>query len=194
MVELEAGNPSAGLGHATRIGAANPFATVTLAQALTENARWPEALAEFEARWDRLPEGARMPARPYLAMALAGAGERERARATAREAVSSSRDAGARVSEARALIALARVLVRADGSAARDEVEPALDQAARLAEETGARLFEPAIHETRAELLAVLGDAKTRRHELSLARRLYAEMGADGHAERLARELSAEPE
>ncbi len=55
----------------------------------------------------------------------------------------------------------------------------------------GARPFEAQIHEVSAELGALLGDDPGREHELREAHRLYAEMGATGHAERLAQELAA---
>jgi hypothetical protein len=45
------------------------------------------------------------------------------------------------------------------------------------------------LHEARAELERACGDAAAAERELHQAQRLYAEMGATGHAERLAREL-----
>ena len=48
----------------------------------------------------------------------------------------------------------------------------------------------PLLHEARAELERACGDAAAAERELREAQRLYAEMGATGHAERLARELA----
>ena len=45
-------------------------------------------------------------------------------------------------------------------------------------------------HEERANVARALGDEAAREHELAVAHRLYAEMGATGHAERLAREIA----
>jgi len=56
--------------------------------------------------------------------------------------------------------------------------------------ESGARVFEPAIAEARAELARVTGDEGARDRLRREALRLYQELGASGHAERLAAELS----
>ncbi len=74
--------------------------------------------------------------------------------------------------------------------AAEREIEAALDRTLELVEETGARVFVPEVHEERAELARLRGDDNTCERELREAHRLYTEMGATGHAERLARELS----
>ncbi len=62
-------------------------------------------------------------------------------------------------------------------------------RAAKLVEETGATVFEPHVHLARSELAKLLGD-DARRH-LREAHRLFTEMGATGHAERVARELDS---
>jgi len=86
-------------------------------------------------------------------------------------------------------LSLARVLRGADGLAAQQEIEAALDRALELIEETDSRVFVPQVHEERAALAQLLGDDATRQRELREAHRLYTEMGATGHAERLAEEL-----
>jgi hypothetical protein len=58
-----------------------------------------------------------------------------------------------------------------------------------LIDETGARAWQPEVHECRAQLARLRGDTETARHELDAARRLYAEMGATAQVERLAREI-----
>jgi len=55
--------------------------------------------------------------------------------------------------------------------------------------ETEARCREPIVHEISAELARLRADEATRERELRQAHRLFAEMGATGHAERLAKEL-----
>ena len=55
---------------------------------------------------------------------------------------------------------------------------------------TGAGAHIPSVPLARAELAGVLGDEATCERELREAHRLYSEMGATGHAERVARELS----
>ena len=88
-----------------------------------------------------------------------------------------------------ARLALARALLAVDGPAAREDVEAGLARASEWVDESGARAFEPHILEVRAELAEVLGDQAARERELREAHRLYTEMGAAGHAERVAREL-----
>ena len=88
-----------------------------------------------------------------------------------------------------ARLALARALLAVDGPAAREDVEAGLARASEWVDESGARAFEPQMLEVRAELAEVLGDQTAREHELREAHRLYTEMGAVGHAERVAREL-----
>jgi hypothetical protein len=76
-----------------------------------------------------------------------------------------------------------------EGAAARPAIEESLARALGLVGETGAQGLEPQIIEARAELARLLGDDATRERHLREAHRLYTEMGATGHAERLAREL-----
>ena len=49
--------------------------------------------------------------------------------------------------------------------------------------------LEPHVYEVRAGFADLLGDEATREHERREAHRLFAEMGATGHAQRVAREL-----
>ncbi len=62
-----------------------------------------------------------------------------------------------------------------------------------LIESTGARVYIPHVHETRARLAHRAGDEAAFERELREAQRLHTEMGATGHAARLARELEALP-
>jgi adenylate cyclase len=123
----------------------------------------------------------------HLADACAGLGDYARAREAAAEAVAIADREGVR--RASIQISLARVLRSADGLAAEREIEAALDRALELVEETGSRVFVPEVHEERAQLARLRGDDATRERELREAHRLYTEIGATGHAKRLAEEL-----
>ena len=87
-------------------------------------------------------------------------------------------------------ITRAHVLLRSEGAQASGEIESALREAQALVEETGGRSQEPFIHEALAELARLTGDQATCQRELREAHRLFTELGATGHAERLAKELS----
>ena len=90
-----------------------------------------------------------------------------------------------------ARLALARAWLAVEGPAAREDVEACLERASEWLGESGARAFEPQILEVRAELAGVVGNQASRERELREAHRLYTEMGATGHAKRLAKELGA---
>ena len=93
---------------------------------------------------------------------------------------------GAALTELRTVLRLAGLLAQLEGAAARGEIENCLARAGELIEATGARIFTAQLCVERAEWMRALGDEEARRRELERAHRLYAEMGADGHAERLA--------
>jgi len=124
-----------------------------------------------------------------LARALTGQGEAERAVATAREALALAERAGTVEFEASARRTLAWALLRRDGAGARSEAEAQLERAEDIYEETGARGFLPLLHLERAELARACGDEAARERELREAHRLAIELGATGHARRLAAEL-----
>ena len=107
-------------------------------------------------------------------------------RSAAEEAIALCRRSLRRHYEAVAHGVMARALLRRDGPAARDAAEAALASAAALIERTGARTLAPALCEWRAELAAVLGDDVTRVRLLRQAEQGYQEIGAPGHAKRLA--------
>jgi len=113
-----------------------------------------------------------------LAEAQLGGGDVERARATAEDAVRRARGLSTKVTECRALLTLARVLLRSDGAAAHGPAEAALRQALALVAETGAGLYEHQIHLELAELARLSGDDDAHARELSHARRLLGAMGS----------------
>jgi adenylate cyclase len=128
-----------------------------------------------------------------LARGYLSTGEAEQARRTAEEAVRAARRGGARAFEIEAQLSLAHVLVAMGGTKARAGVEEALTRAVELVHETGAKSLEPPILVERAGLMRLLGNEAGRERELREAHRLYTEMGATGHAERVARELTDAP-
>jgi ATP/maltotriose-dependent transcriptional regulator MalT len=124
-----------------------------------------------------------------LAEAHLGLGNNSRARALADEALAVARRQGTRFYECCAHIARARVLLRTEGATASPEIQAHLREAQDLVEETGGRSQQPFIHEELANLARLTGDDATYQRELGEAHRLFTEMGATGHAERLAKEL-----
>jgi hypothetical protein len=71
------------------------------------------------------------------------------------------------------------------------EVEATLTRAQELARETDAKASEPLVHVELAELARQSGDPEGRERELREAYRLFTEIGATGHAERLSAEVAA---
>ncbi len=127
---------------------------------------------------------------PYVAEAHRRAGALRRAHSVARECVEAARAGKMGEFAAQAELELARILLALEGPTSPAFVQ-ALADAESLVEEIGARVFEPFLREVRAESAALQGDSKARRRELREAHRQFTEMGATGHAERLARELEA---
>jgi tetratricopeptide (TPR) repeat protein len=158
------------------------------------NREWKEAAASFESQLTiarQIGSGLQWEAVALarLAETYIGLGNNSQALATVDEAVTVARQRGTSGQECIAHLSRARVLLQAEGMAARSEIESALRQAQALVEETGARTQEPFIHEERAQLARLTGDDATHQRELREAHRLFTEMGATGHAERLAKEL-----
>jgi adenylate cyclase len=125
-----------------------------------------------------------------LAEAQLALGERSDALATAREAIALASAGGARYHEAAAQLALARGLL-AEAAPPRAEIESALERAEQLVDSTHARVLSPRILELRGRLATALGDAGAADRALRQALALDREIGATGHAERLARELAS---
>ncbi len=124
-----------------------------------------------------------------LAEMYARLGEPRRARETVERGVSLAQALHLPVFEMWCHLARARVLLWTEGARARDAIDAALDLAEARIERTGATSWHPFLHVERAELARLHGDDATRERELREAHRLFAEMGATPHAERLAKEL-----
>ncbi len=147
-----------------------------------------QVLSEIRTRFgeesaDRLASMARL----HLGLGDAGRALREATAALERMAREHVRRGEPRTRITRALACL-----RARGAAARAEIEDDFARIAELIDSGGAELYRPPLHEARAELARALGDEAGHARELREAHRLYAEMGADAHAQRLAKELEAE--
>src|SRR5262249_17426567 len=102
------------------------------------------------------------------------------------EALGDARRSGGRLFEMDALLMRARALLSSEGASCGAEVERTLAEVSALIDETEARCREPVVHEISAELARLRGDETTRERELREAHRLFVEMGATGHAERIA--------
>jgi len=85
---------------------------------------------------------------------------------------------------------LGRVLLASAGSSGRDQIEAAFARARELNREMELRALEPLVRVEIAELARQCGDEQWRERELREAHRLFAELGAAGHAERLTAELA----
>ncbi len=78
-----------------------------------------------------------------------------------------------------------------EGAAAADEIEAQLRRAKAEIESYGQAVLTPFLSEESAHLARLLGDEEGCERHLREAHRLYTEMGAAGHAERVRRELGS---
>jgi class 3 adenylate cyclase/tetratricopeptide (TPR) repeat protein len=124
-----------------------------------------------------------------LAEAHQGLHDTARATGLARDAVTLLRAREQMAAEIAANVVLARVLLTAQDLEAHDDIQAALTRAQELVDNTGAHGHEPAIHVELAELAHQNGDEAERERELHEAHRLFTQIGATGHAERLASQL-----
>jgi hypothetical protein len=83
----------------------------------------------------------------------------------------------------------ARALLHAGGSEQKEPIEALFQRLDQAIHRTGATSFSPFLHELRAGLALVCGDGDTCKRERREAERLWTEMGAPGHIERMTREL-----
>jgi hypothetical protein len=124
----------------------------------------------------------------YLAEALLGSEDWEAAREAAAKALDGSRQHLRQWVEIRALSTLALSRAHVEGPDA-DGLDGLLDDAAAVAERTAAHALAPRVIEARAGLATLRGDTHLHRTHLQEAQRLYTELGASGHVERVGREL-----
>jgi len=171
------------------------MARFTLGDALRLEERWQEALEAYQNALDLVRSrrvGVLWETNVYSGRALvySALGDHEKAIAYAGAALEESVKGGNRRGEDLALLTLARVLLATGRLDVHDEVEKTVERAEALCEETGMRVHLPSLLEMRATLADRRGNPQEAPQRLREAHRLYTEMGATGHAERLARELA----
>jgi tetratricopeptide (TPR) repeat protein len=163
----------------------------------TEAARanWQSAIEALE-RADRLATEHRSAQEgvayrlAHLAEAEAGVGRMERARELAEAALKDAEQKNGGPSILLpATLGWARVQLAGDSIDA-DAIESRLRQALDLAAASGARRYEPLLQVEVAELARRVDDDERRQQALREAHRLFVEIGADCHADRLAEQLA----
>ena len=195
-------NPAAARDHARSAQeaaekVANPSARNTASSALGTahrlNKQWNEAVAVLQEAVSTAVDGVNRSHedwyRAELAEALLGRGDLDRAEHEAQAAITIAHARHSRCHEIRANLALAHIHLRRHDAQALARGEQSLFRAEELIDETGARAWQPEVHECRAHLALLRGDTETARGELDAARRLYDEMGATAQVERLASEI-----
>jgi tetratricopeptide (TPR) repeat protein len=124
-----------------------------------------------------------------LAVAYADLGQSERALEMAVRGLELVRQRQFPVGVTMALTMQSQVLRKTQGADARVAIESALTEAEALVARTGIRSWQPFIHVERAELARLLGDQAGCEGEFREAHRLFTEMSAIGHADRIAEQL-----
>ena len=109
---------------------------------------------------------------------------------TGRERILADRG-GSPLERAREQLAIARVLLRTEGARSACAIANALGRAESMVREAGVTLYEPFLRIEFAELARMTGDEAGRKRELREARRLFNEMGATLHADRITKELQS---
>jgi hypothetical protein len=145
----------------------------------------PRAALRAADKAEEYPSLDTMPGGTY-AEALYELGQHERALEMAAEATALDRLVYPVLSPT---LALARLLMRSGGTSRAAEVQRILADLESRATARGSIAFLPFIARERAELARLLGDDTARERELREAHRLFVEMEATGHAERVAAEL-----
>ena len=146
-----------------------------------------DLIERFEVQRAYLPQILVIGAEAHLAL-----GEFDNALSAARHAIALGVEGGCTVGEAEGQIALANALIEA-GATPAAEIEAALVRAETLVESIGAGSLSPRILEARARAAAASGDPNAATRGFAEAHDLYREIGAKGHADRLAREIGVAP-
>jgi adenylate cyclase len=172
------------------------LALARLGDALRLEQRYPEALETYEKALGlvRTKRVALMEEPLFVsgqAEAHSALGEHEQAIAQARSAREESVSRGNRFAEGFARLALARVLLAAGNPSLYGEIEGVVERAEALCEETGMHVHLPPLLQVRAAMAERRSNPQEARQKLREAHRLYTEMGATGHAERLAQQLGS---
>jgi hypothetical protein len=123
------------------------------------------------------------------AHALLSCGDPADSQRLAREAIELAHRGPMPIAEIDAQLALAASLMAAQKPDVECEVSAPLDRVLELIHQTGARTFEPQLYERRAQLAAQLGDVAACESHRRAALTLFRKIGAEAHAERLAKDL-----
>jgi class 3 adenylate cyclase/tetratricopeptide (TPR) repeat protein len=164
----------------------------SLGDALRLEGRQREALEAYQEALD-LIRGKRVGIQwtPHVvagqALSHSALGEHEKAIELARSALEESAAGGNRRAEGFVLPSLARVLLATGDPDQHDELARTLAHAEALCEDTGMRAHQPGLLELQAALAERRGELQKADQRLREAHRLYSEIGATGHASRLAR-------
>jgi len=167
------------------------LARLALGNAHLLRQEWAAASASYEALLDAVRDAGTTTLidsflLPLLAEAYLGLGDIPQARRIAEQAIDPARQGAAPHTECLAWLTYTHVLLVSQGAAARADVEADLERAEALIQESQLKSLAPFVHERRAELAGALGNEDEQRRQLREARRLFAEVGATGHAARLA--------
>jgi len=128
-----------------------------------------------------------------LAEAYLGKGDATKALQAAERAVEVARERGARLFESDALLAKADVLVHHADAASLATAAQLIDEAHAIITETGSMSRLPLVEELRAAMALARADREPARQHLRRALQTYEQIGAHGHAERLRRRLTEDP-
>ena len=166
------------------------WAESVLGKVYLQQGAWAEAIATAEGYLsrNRYDEGASL---AVIAEAHARVGERVDAVRIARAARDAVQRSGGIYRVPGVELAFARVLLESDGASREAEISAALTRAQDAAETMEARPFQAETAEEWSHLARLRGDEAAREQHLREAHRLYIEMGATRHAERVAQELDA---
>jgi adenylate cyclase len=157
--------------------------------------RWSEAIESLEKALEMSRElqtavDSRSWAMLWLAEAHAGLGEVERGIELARRALEEATRQGVAHAETAGHLILARLLLAASGVEAAEEIGTEL---ATAEEQSRRREFRPLaalVQVELAELARVRGEAEEHLNRLREAHQIFTEIGANGHADRVAGELA----
>jgi class 3 adenylate cyclase len=169
---------------------ARAMAHLYLSVASTLDEKWDAAIGSAETAIEIAETGFCRDFAPWFlvahARALYGAGSMQRAlHASAGASVLAKRQ-GQPIIQCEATIEHARCIRAVEGAEALQLIETLLAGVLQLIDQTGAERWRPHVHVERGELYRLAGDAHAAKRELTEAHRLFAEMGATGHAERIA--------
>ncbi len=149
-----------------------------------------DALEHLEKAWPEEVPDDNWPARlSALAQAYLAFGDLDKSRHWAERGLSVCREGDHGLDASGAHLAMARLLLHPEVKGSREKTEAEIERAEALVRDNAARGLLPSVLEVRAELARREGDAAAAKQQLREAHRLYTEMGADGHAQRLAAEL-----